>query len=502
MARRLIGLGAAIVLLCSGLLMGGSAGDGYLWWEHREPIYIYGDRGFTRENGVVAGCGTQQNPYIIEAWRIVPKASAFGIYIDHTTCHFVIRNCMIEGAREAAIHFNSVSNGRIEGCQLLRNECGILLENSHYNALVGNLIAENRCGVRMQWACRENTVVENSFIWNGLAGHDPERRTMWYCGCRGNFWSDYEGCDYNRDGIGDRPYSSLGDPYPLMSSPMGAALPLTYQSAGHCRVSTGLCELGSWRDLNCDGVPDPCVPQQHESPRAPCIPPVGGCMPEPICEPATDPCLAQPMAPLPPVSPPAQGPVPCPPTDPCLSAPDGAEQCDGTQLVVGPVTPITLYAHDDLSGLAGIYFTIDGGTWTPYQGPFTLTGLPGMRMIAYYAVDRIGNRSSVQSFCVVLDPCPPELMYQVGEPSLRMDGLMLPVSEPCDGQPSSAGTDADAAEAAPADGSAEPPAVDAVEEAPVPTAPEAVESAPDAAEDTAPEAVETAPTQTDSDSTT
>ena len=43
MARRLVCLGVATLLLCSGLMMGGSAGDGYLWWGHREPIYIYGD---------------------------------------------------------------------------------------------------------------------------------------------------------------------------------------------------------------------------------------------------------------------------------------------------------------------------------------------------------------------------------------------------------------------------------------------------------------------------
>jgi parallel beta-helix repeat protein len=493
-------LGAAIVLLCSGLLMGGSTGDGYLWWGGREPIYIYGDCGFTRENGVVAGCGTRENPYIIEAWKIVPRAAGFGIYIDHTTRYFVIRNCMIEGAREAAIHFNTVANGRIEGCQLLRNECGILFDNAHNNAIVGNLIAENRCGVRMRTASRENTVVENSFIWNGLSAHDPERRTMWYCGCIGNFWSDYEGCDYNGEGIGDKPYSCLGDPYPLMVSPMGAALPLSYQDAGHCRTSTGVCEIGTWRDMDCDGLPDPCIPPADCPPPAPCIPPVGRCMPEPSCAPVSDPCLPM-TTPCPPV----RTPAPCPPPDPCLSRPAPVDMETTGTVIINTETPITLYAEDDLSGVACIYFSIDGGDWMMYREPFTLTGSPGLRTIAYYAVDNIGNRSPVKSFTVILDLCPPEPSHGIGEPRvIREGGVMVPVPAPCDGDDEEAeNMDTGAADAAPEE---TPGGVEEELSRPSDTgeAEESEISAPDPDAEsvqTESEAAESAAPQTDSEST-
>jgi len=248
---------AAIIIFLSVLLVGEQASEGYGGWENREPIHIYGNDAFTVENGVVSGCGTSQNPYVIGGWRIDPQGDSSGITVDHTTLHFVIRNCIIEGASGAAIHLESVSNGRIEGCQLLGSERGILLENSHYNAIVGNLIAENGYGAVMTLGSKDNTVTENSFIWNGRAAYDPERRNLWHCGGIGNYWSGYKGRDVDGDGIGDQPYSPLGDRYPLMASPMCCALPLPYQSAAHCMASPKVIEEGVVASSKC--VP-PCVP--------------------------------------------------------------------------------------------------------------------------------------------------------------------------------------------------------------------------------------------------
>ena len=446
MSRRLACLGVATLLLCFGLMMGGSAGDGYLWWGEREPIYIYGDRAFTRENGVIAGCGTRDNPYIIEAWTITPSTAGFGIYIDHTTRYFVIRNCVVQGARGAAIQFNTVVNGRIEGCQLTCNERAILLENSHYNAVIGNLIAENRYGVTMRAASRNNTMVDNSFIWNGLAAYDPERRNLWYCGTRGNYWFDYDGCDYNRDGIGDRPYAPIGDRYPLICSPMAAALPFCYQSAAHCLVATDVREMGAWQDVDCDGVPDLCVPPWDGPlppttcvpPTDPCVPPIGPCVPSQVpCAPSTVPGVT---------------PRPCPPPMGAVPPPEGT-------VVVNPTTPISLYAQDPGSGVACMYFKVDDGEWIPYGGPFTLSGASGLRTISYYAVDNLGNRSSVSSFTVLLDTAPPETLHRIGEPRVtQQDGVWIPVPPPCDGVDEDSSMDTGAAEAAPVEPTDEPAA--------------------------------------------
>jgi len=268
--RRKAGLvGATVVLiLLSVVLVGGQAAEELHRCENREPIYIYGNEAFTCENGVVSGCGTKENPYLIEGWHIAPRGADFGIYIDHTTDHFVIRNCAIENASAAAIHFNSVTNGMIEGCQLLKSACGILLENSHYNGVVGNLIAENRSGAVMSFGSNENTFTENAFIWNDRAGYDPQRRTQWCCGQRGNYWSDYQGCDCDGNGIGDVPYSLLGDPYPLMASPPGCFLPPDYTDAARCVPADA---VPGCPGVACGGCHDPCVSKTACVPIAPCV---------------------------------------------------------------------------------------------------------------------------------------------------------------------------------------------------------------------------------------
>jgi hypothetical protein len=48
----------------------------------------------------------------------------------------------------------------------------------------------------------------------------PEYPNFWDNGSEGNYWSNYNGTDANRDGIGDTPYIievNSTDRYPLMS---------------------------------------------------------------------------------------------------------------------------------------------------------------------------------------------------------------------------------------------------------------------------------------------
>ncbi|NLG83299.1 MAG: hypothetical protein GX493_01540 [Firmicutes bacterium] len=61
-----------------------------------------------------------------------------------------------------------------------------------------------------------------------------------------------------------------------------------------------------------------------------------------------------------------------------------------------PVT-VTLAAEDDPggTGVAGIYYCLDGGEERVYAGPFTVTG-NGLHRLRFYAVDRAGNREAGQ----------------------------------------------------------------------------------------------------------
>jgi len=257
----------------------GQSGTETRCWQDRETIYIYGNDGFDCADGVASGRGSAESPYVIEGWRIIAIGADFGINIENTTRHFVIRNCVIEGASGAAIRLLNASNGSIEGCLLLRNERGVLLENSHYNGIVGNLIAENRTGVVTRLGSRENTVTKNSFILNGRSAHDPGGRNLWYCGLIGNYWSDYGGSDKNCDGIGDKPYRSpVVDRYPLVVSPWQCTLPITELSVSHCETSTAVLKEVSIGDGPCP--PPTCAPV--------CVPTCS-----PICAPRLTVCADQ-----------------------------------------------------------------------------------------------------------------------------------------------------------------------------------------------------------------
>ncbi len=212
---------AVMVVVLSVVLVGGQVGGGgFLWWGNREPIYIYGDDDFTIRNGVMSGAGTADDPYIIEGWRIDSPSADYGIYIDHTTAHFVIRDCVIERARLAGIYFNTVRNGCVESTQIGLADTAVYLLDSTENMLTGNVVAQSKCGVVMGANSRDNWIVGNAFFNNGMNAYDPYRWNCWFEPCRGNYWSDYDGGDRDGDGIGDVAYYHVFDAYPLASPPV------------------------------------------------------------------------------------------------------------------------------------------------------------------------------------------------------------------------------------------------------------------------------------------
>ena len=66
------------------------------------PIRITSDQEFTEENGVTGGSGTEEDPFIIEGWRIGPSDVDLGpeaavVLIKDVSRHFMIRNTDITG---------------------------------------------------------------------------------------------------------------------------------------------------------------------------------------------------------------------------------------------------------------------------------------------------------------------------------------------------------------------------------------------------------------------
>jgi len=131
----------------------------------RGPIMIYGDWGFTRENGVVAGSGTADDPYIIEGWEIDASGHSYGIYIWSTRAYFIIRNCKIYGASQAGISLVNVANGKIIGNNIIGNGNGILLWDSSNNIIEYNNVMANDYGIYLE-SSSNNTIAGNNFINN------------------------------------------------------------------------------------------------------------------------------------------------------------------------------------------------------------------------------------------------------------------------------------------------------------------------------------------------
>lgn len=62
---------------------------------------------------------------------------------------------------------------------------------------------------------------------------------------------------------------------------------------------------------------------------------------------------------------------------------------------------VTIRATDNGSGVAGIWYRVDNGTWTSYKAPFSLGN--GTHHVDYYATDHAGNTEPVQHATVVVE---------------------------------------------------------------------------------------------------
>ena len=77
--------------------------------EPHSSIYIAGNDGFTKENGIVRGTGKADDPYVLEKWVII-KSPGHGITIVNTDAYCTIRECEVHSSRYSGIVIDHSSN--------------------------------------------------------------------------------------------------------------------------------------------------------------------------------------------------------------------------------------------------------------------------------------------------------------------------------------------------------------------------------------------------------
>lgn len=388
-------------------------------WAPRDPIYIHGDSAFTWENGVVKGSGTPDDPYVIEGWIIDTRGQDYGIYIDGTRAHFVIRNCQIRYPQErAGIFLSNVHNGRIEGNAIFGGKIAIHLLATQNVVITRNAIGFCDYGILIGGASQGNTVCENAIYNCGFPAKDEGMNNSWHCAGKGNYWSDYRGQDLNKDGIGDTSYELVPDLYPLMSPPVALppeAAPMRTVDLGKVGergivalapgtlvrlvaqdIGVGVDKIFYRLDegdflVYTEPFPLPdraMVRMEYYS-----VDKLGNREPTKT--------LTIYLDIHPPVTRIYAG-------DPSYLAPDG-------KLWITSRTPVELRS-EDASGVANIFYRLDGGDWRHYTGPFTVPGPEGPHKIEYYAIDAYGNREEVQSAILWKDDSAPVTQPSVTNP--------------------------------------------------------------------------------------
>jgi len=138
-------------------------------------IFILGDVGFTRANGVSSGSGTAQDPFVIDGVVIDNPNANNGIRLQNTRAHAIIRNCTVRNTKGDGIVLQRVFNVTVENCHLDGNENGVDVVDS-FNLTFRNNTAEfNRVSGFSVFNSRAIVFEENAAFYNWQASLESPR---------------------------------------------------------------------------------------------------------------------------------------------------------------------------------------------------------------------------------------------------------------------------------------------------------------------------------------
>jgi parallel beta-helix repeat protein len=149
----------------------------------------------------------------------ITATSGKGISLGISSDNSIVGN-RIDGSDYEGIWLTLSSNNSISGNTITNNWRGILLESSNYNSISRNTVTNNYDGITLH-SSSDNSVYNNDFVNNTRQVYSEASTDVWDDGypSGGNYWSDYNPPDADKDQIGDLSYTidaNNTDRYPLI----------------------------------------------------------------------------------------------------------------------------------------------------------------------------------------------------------------------------------------------------------------------------------------------
>ncbi|MFW6176331.1 MAG: NosD domain-containing protein [Thermoplasmatota archaeon] len=125
-----------------------------------------------------SGDGSQDNPYVIEGYKIDGSSYGYGIYIGNTTDHFIVKNCYMYNASgsygrywdNTGLLMYNASNGIVKNNTSTNNSYGIRLYSSSSNILSNNTLLNDKYGIYL-YSTKNNILSNNSVSKNTWGIH-------------------------------------------------------------------------------------------------------------------------------------------------------------------------------------------------------------------------------------------------------------------------------------------------------------------------------------------
>jgi parallel beta-helix repeat protein len=172
--------------------------------------------------------------------NILSSNNATGILVEYSPNTVLLNNVVQDSDVNIRLSFstnntlwhNTVAAGgygiqlsNAGGCTInennaTQNDYGISLVSSNGSTFWANSAQENQYGISL-YVSANNTILDNNFLNNTQQLASINSTNYLDNGVEGNYWSDYNGTDLTRDGIGDTPFifaENNTDNHPLMGT--------------------------------------------------------------------------------------------------------------------------------------------------------------------------------------------------------------------------------------------------------------------------------------------